>query len=202
MKYRAIILGLSLMACLLLPATAFAGHWALDIAGGWTTELAPLGPRYDKRDLQGAMFTISPEYRFHDYVGLSLDLDLGAMGMTYEARSRYDGQVTAVTLSQWFYGGSFLCINGYYAPGGPVELFLKLGIGAQYLAWEQFDNKIHAWFAVKAGVGATYKLTRLLGIGINTNYIYGYGDVNEEEFEKRPHHHTVDIQFHLRFDFR
>ncbi|MBQ8037782.1 MAG: hypothetical protein IJ268_12385 [Proteobacteria bacterium] len=197
---RSLVLSLFLGVFLCIPVTAFAGHFTLDIAGGWTTENAPLGPRYDRRDLHGAMFTISPEYRFHDYVGLALDLDLGAMGMEYQTYIL--GQPSTITLSQWFYGGSYLSVAGYYAPGGPVELFLKLGLGAQYLAWEQFDHKIHAWFAVKAGVGATYKLTRLLGIGIITNYIYGYGDVNEEQFENRPHHHTVDIQFHLRFDFK
>ena len=154
---------------------AEAGQFELGAGFGW------LGEVDNNADLQGFHFVITPGYRILDWVGVYLDEGFGGLFMK---KREWNKRLS------WFAGQTIVNAK-FFFPVGPVELWLKGGIGAFYWAydWDDAYGFAHAhdsWgaFAHKLGFGVTYDVTSMIGIGGNFDYLLAAGDGNDHSGNK------------------
>jgi hypothetical protein len=163
---------------------AEAGQFELGAGFGWH------GQVNNHADWQGFHFMVTPGYRIVDWVGVYLDEGFGGLFWKPPVGDRVSE-----------FAGQTVINAKFFLPVGPVELWGKVGIGAFYLAWDWGDSDwggpaghdSQGAFAFKLGIGCTYDVTSMIGIGGNFDYLLGAFDGGNG--------HYLDLQLHVRFKF-
>lgn len=188
-------LGLALLTAVFAAIFAFAptqeaeaGQFELGVGFGW------LGNVNNDANWQGFHFMVTPGYRIIDWVGVYLDEGFGGLFWKPDHADRMS-----------MFAGQTVVNAKFFLPVGPVELWGKVGIGAFYLAGDN-DRYLHGlegphpdthWsegaFAFKLGIGVTYDVTSMIGIGGNFDYLLAAFDGGNG--------HYLDLQLHIRFKF-
>ncbi len=168
-------LGAAVLAAMMIVLCSFAtpneaqARGAIELDGGFG--FAGLYGKHHS-DFNGFAFTLGVRYRALDWLALGVEQDLG--GIFWEDDNDYNG----------FYGATIFGAKFILAVSA-LELFGNLGIGATYvnMEYDHHEGPAHvkwdwdnAWFGLRIGVGATYKITDALGIGLNFDYTPSFDD--------------------------
>ena len=160
------------------PATeARAEGFELGVGFGWFGEVGDhAGGRW-----QGFHFILSPGWRFNEWIGVYIDQGFGG-------HFRHHDQ-------DHFVGQTVFNVRGFLK-AGPGDLWGEIGIGAHYLSW---DDHTDSAFAFKLGIGYTYDITDVVGIGANFDYMLGA--FSDTKYHGAGTAHYLDLMLHLRFKF-
>ncbi len=171
--FLAIIAGIFAIALTCAPTQeAQAGGFEIGAGLGWT------GCVNHHSDDHGFSLIIAPGYRILDWVGVYVDQGFGGLWNTkLDDSGRFFGQTI-------FNAKFFLPLNL------PVDLWLKAGIGAAYVARDDWSDGA---FGFKLGIGCTYNISDKIGVGANFDYLLSAWDGSNGHF--------LDLQIHLRYAF-
>jgi len=184
---------LAAVACLMLtafaaqaatatPAEDMKGVIAINVGGGITV---PSGALADEGNNFGYKFKMGfdgvggLDYFMTKEIGVGVDFGYGQMKA--DLPSDVTGDLKAKTIQFGIHGK-------YLIPtGGPVVPYLQLGLAMYNRKIEASEGSLSIDFSdtkpgINAGVGVGYKISDMIGIGVNGAYNYSIGKFEPEVF--------------------
>ena len=168
------------------PSQANAQNFDLNAAFGWQGMILD-----DVDDGHGPMLNVSFGYRFHPNFGVYVEQDLGGLVWRHWDVHPHHKHFRI------FNGATLVGVRGFLTFGS-FELWGKVGIGAIYTADSDGDAWDQAWFAFRLGIGGTYMITKIIGVGLDFSYTLGAADTHAHVDDVV---NFVSLKAHVSFRF-
>ncbi len=197
-KLAVVLFALGSLVLMAVPAFAAQGDMAFGVNGGMAM---PMGCLADEDD--GADMKMGPDFGINFDYFITKDMALGLDGSYVMMTSNESDDIKAKTMQFGVHGK-------YFVPTGNEQFlpYLNLGVGyynrkiefegdaADFFGEDKLsDNK----FGLNAGVGVEYKVTPMVGIGVNGAYHYTFGEWKPEIDGEEPEEALLDDWNYISF---
>ena len=195
-KLAMVLFALGSLVLMAVPAFAEKGDMAFGVNGGMAMPMGQLADE-DYADMK-----MGPDFGINFDYFITKDMALGLDGSYAMMTANESDDVKAKTMAFGVHGKYFVPTGGRFVP------YLNLGVGyynrkvefegdaADFLGVDKLsDNKL----GINAGVGVEYKVTPMVGIGVNGAYVYTIGEWKPEIDGEEPDEALLDDWNYISF---
>ncbi len=175
-RFASLLMALTCLSA--VPDNVAAGEFEVGGAVGYAACIGDYC--YSDGVRNGIAFSFGLGYKFTNWFGVVAEQDLSGV-YVYNKYWNFD---------EWeFVGSTFVAAKFYLSVAQNFEFTGKIGAGATY-GKDKWDDESAIGIAIRLGVGATYRISQQLGVGIIFDY--------EPSFCDR---HNLKIQFGVVCNF-